>query len=290
MRRLSRRDAMISAGTVAAGSLAAVRASAQGNGKVVKNGRLRQSVCRWCYNKIPLEDFCRDVAAMGLTAIDLLQPDEWSVAAKYGLACSTSFPGPGGGTIPDGLNNKALHDTIVQTFTSVLPKAKAAKVPNVITFFGNRKGMSDAEAIDNCVAGLTRIKPVAEDTGVTVIVELLNSKVDHKDYQGDHTAFGVEVMKRVNSPNVKLLYDIYHMQIMEGDIIRTIGDNRQYIAHYHTGGVPGRHEIDQTQELQWETIAKAIVNKGYTGYFAHEFIPVRDPITSLREAVALCDV
>jgi len=150
--------------------------------------------------------------------------------------------------------------------------------------------MPDAQAIDNCVAALNRIKPMAEDAQITVIVELLNSKVDHKDYQGDHTPFGVEVVKRVDSPYVKLLYDIYHMQIMEGDVIRTIRDNKQWLAHFHTGGVPGRHELDDTQELQWRTIAKAIVDSGFTGYYAHEFIPTRDPMTSLREAVVLCDV
>ena len=171
-----------------------------------------------------------------------------------------------------------------------LPKAKAMNVPNLITFFGNRKGMPDAQAIDNSVAVLNRLKPMAEDNGVTVVVELLNSKVDHKDYQGDHTPFGVEVMKRVNSPRVKLLYDIYHMQIMEGDVIRTVRDNKEWIAHYHTGGNPGRHELDDTQELQWRSVAKAILDMGYTGFFAHEFIPLRDPLTSLREAVVLCDI
>jgi hydroxypyruvate isomerase len=150
--------------------------------------------------------------------------------------------------------------------------------------------MPDAQAIDNCVAALNRIKPMAEDAQITVIVELLNSKVDHKDYQGDHTTFGVEVVKRVDSPYVKLLYDIYHMQIMEGDVIRTIRDNKQWLAHFHTGGVPGRHELDDMQELQWRTVAKAIVDTGFTGYYAHEFIPTRDPMTSLREAVVLCDV
>jgi hydroxypyruvate isomerase len=286
---LTRRDALKTAGTLAAG-VALAGTTAQGQEKVVKNGKLKQSVCRWCYQRIPLEDFCKSVADLGLNAMDLLQPEEWAVAAKYGLRCSTGFPGKGGGTIPDGLNNPALHDEIYETFKAVIPKAKAANVPNLITFFGNRKGMPDDQAIANCTAVLNRIKPIAEDAGIMVVVELLNSKVDHKDYQGDKTPFGVEVMKRVNSPYVKLLYDIYHMQIMEGDVIRTNRDNQQWIAHYHTGGNPGRHELDQTQELQWATVAKAILDLPYTGYFAHEFIPTRDPITSLREAVVLCDV
>jgi hydroxypyruvate isomerase len=286
---VSRRDALKSAGALAVGAAVAPTAtSAQES--AVKNARLKQSVCRWCYQRIPLEDFFKGVKAIGLTAVDLLQPEEWDVAAKYGLQTSTGYPGQGGGTIPDALNNPALHDAIEAAFKGAFPKAKALKIPNLITFFGNRKGMPDEQAIDNCVAGLNRLKAMAEDHGVTVVVELLNSKVDHKDYQGDRTPFGVEVMKRVNSPRVKLLYDIYHMQIMEGDVIRTIRDNQQFIAHYHTGGNPGRHELDATQELQWATIAKAILDLGYTGYFAHEFVPTRDPLTSLREAVTLCDV
>jgi hydroxypyruvate isomerase len=196
----------------------------------------------------------------------------------------------GGGSIPDALNVTANHDAIVRHFEENIPKAAAARVPNVITFFGNRRGMADEAAIDNCVAGLNRVKRVAEDHGVTVCVELLNSKVNHKDYQGDRTAFGVRVIKAVDSPRVKLLYDIYHMQIMEGDVIRTIRENSQYIAHYHTGGVPGRHELDDTQELNWRAIAKAVADTGFQGYFAHEFVPTRDPLMSLREAVTLCDV
>jgi len=290
MTRVSRREALATAGVVALGSLAATRASAQSSGKVVKNGRLKQSVCRWCYQRIPLEEFCKGVADMGLTAIDLLQPEEWEIAARYNLTCSTGYPGQGGGTIPDGLNNRNLHDQIVRTFEKAFPQAKKMGVPNLITFFGNRRGMPDGEAIDACVGVLGRIRPMAESYGINVVVELLNSKVDHKDYQGDHTEFGVKVTKAVDSPNIRLLYDIYHMQIMEGDIIRTVQQNKQWIAHYHTGGVPGRHELDQTQELQWATIAKALVDMGYTGYFAHEFIPTRDPMQSLREAVALCDV
>src|SRR5215203_6733469 len=241
MIRMTRREALATAGAAAVGSsLSAPGASAQTQDKAVKRGRLRQSVCRWCYAKIPLEEFCRGAAAMGLTAVDLLQPEEWEVAAKHGLICSTGFPGQGGGSIPDGLNNRALHDTIVRTFEGVLPKAKQMGVPNLITFFGNRRGMSDSEAADNCIACLTRLAPIAEANGVTIVVELLNSKVDH--------------------------------------------------AHYHTGGVPGRHELDPTQELQWPAIVKAILDTGYMGYFAHEFIPTRDPMTSLREAIVLCDV
>jgi hydroxypyruvate isomerase len=285
----SRRDALKTAGTVAIGAVLP-GAPARAQEKAISTGRLHQSVCRWCYQRIPLEEFCASVAALGLPAMDLLGPDEWAVAAKHGLICSTGYPGEGGGTIPDGLNNPELHGQIYEAFKAGIPKAQAAKVPNLITFFGNRRGMPDEQAIDNCATALNRIKPIAEDHDVTVVVELLNSKVDHKDYQGDNTPFGVKVMERVSSLRVKLLYDIYHMQIMEGDIIRTIRDHHQHIAHYHTGGVPGRHELDATQELQWPAIVEAILDTGYTGYFAHEFIPTRDPITSLREAVVLCDV
>jgi len=270
-----------------AGFAAPLVASAQ-SPRVVKNARLKQSVSRWPYAKIPLPDFCRAIAEMGLPAIDLLEMNEWQVAREHGLVVSMGYAG--GGSIPDALNVKANHDAIVHNFEENIPKAAAARVPNVITFFGNRRGMPDEQAIDNCVIGLNRVKRVAEDHGVTICVELLNSKVNHKDYQGDRTSFGVSVVKAVDSPRVKLLYDIYHMQIMEGDVIRTIRDNHQYIAHYHTGGVPGRHELDDTQELNWKAIAKAVVDTGFTGYFAHEFVPTHDPLTSLRDAVALCDV
>jgi hydroxypyruvate isomerase len=248
-------------------------------------GRFTQSVCRWPFAKIPLRDFCKSVAEMGLTAIDLLTPDEWPVAREFGLTCSM---GSGlGGTIVDGINDPANHDAIANGFTAGIPRAADARVPSVITFFGNRRGRSDADAIAHSVAVLSRVAPVAERYGVTVCVELLNSKVDHKDYQGDRTPYGVEIMRRVGSARVRLLYDIYHMQIMEGDVIRTIRDHAPWIAHYHTAGVPGRHEIDDTQELNYAAIFRAIRETGFAGHLAHEFIPVRDPLTSLREAVAL---
>ena len=255
---------------------------------IVKNGRLKQSVSRWPYAKIPLPDFCRAVADMGLTAVDLLEENEWPVARAHGLICSMGYAG--GGSIRDGLNVKANHDAFVRNFEQTIPRAAAMQVPNVITFFGNKRGMSDEEATANCVAGLNRVKKIGEDHDVTICVELLNSKVNHADYQGDRTAFGVAIVKAVDSPRVKLLYDIYHMQIMEGDLVRTIGDRHQHIAHYHTGGVPGRHELDDTQEVNWPAVCRAIVNTGFHGFVAHEFVPTRDPLTSLREAVVLCDV
>ena len=196
----------------------------------------------------------------------------------------------GGGTIPDALNRLEHHDAIEAAFRTNIPLCAKAQVPNIITFSGNRKGMSDDEGAKNCVIGLNRLKKIAEDNGVTICVELLNSKIDHHDYMCDHTAWGVNVVKEVNSPNVKLLYDIYHMQIMEGDLIRTIRDNIQWLGHFHTGGVPGRHELDETQEVQWAAVMRAIADTGYKGYVAQEFVPSRDPLTSLREAVDICDV
>jgi hydroxypyruvate isomerase len=225
---------------------------------------------------------------MGLTAIDLLEEPDWAVAREHGLICSMGYAG--GGSIKDGLNVLANHDAIVRNFERTIPRAAAMRVPNVITFFGNRQGMSDEQAAANCVTGLNRVKKIAENEGVTICVELLNSKVNHPDYQGDRTLFGAAIVKAVASPRVKLLYDIYHMQIMEGDVIRTIRDQRDVLAHFHTGGVPGRHELDDTQELNWPAVCRAIVDTGFKGYVAHEFVPTRDPLTSLREAVALCDV
>jgi hydroxypyruvate isomerase len=250
-------------------------------------GRLKQSAARWCYSKMSLEDLCRNAADMGLRGIDLVEPKDWPTLTKFGLVPTIT---QGVATIPDGWNRKESHDRLSAEIQERISRAAEAKVPNVITFSGNRRGMSDDEGRDNCILGLNRVKKFAEDKGVTVCMELLNSKVNHKDYQCDHTAWGVDVVKAVNSPRVKLLYDIYHMQIMEGDIIRTIRDNIQYIGHFHTGGVPDRHELDDTQELQWRTIAKAVADLNFTGFFGHEFVPLKDPMASLRQAVELCTV
>jgi hydroxypyruvate isomerase len=234
-----------------------------------------------------LKDLARESARIGLKGIDLIDYKEWPVAQKHGLMPAMT---PGAGTIADGFNRKENHDGLVREMEENITRASAAGVPNVITFSGNRRGQPDAEGQENCIIGLNRVKKIAEDKGVMVCLELLNSKINHHDYQCDHTAWGVEVIKHVDSPRVKLLYDIYHMQIMEGDIIRTIRDNIQHIAHFHTGGVPGRHELDSTQELQWRSVAEAIVAAGFTGYFAHEFVPIHDPMQSLEQAAKLCDV
>ncbi len=287
MSGIARRELL---GRVAAGVAAAIlpRTGAVAGVRIVKRGRLKQSVSRWCYGKIPAREFYRAVADMGLTAVDLLEEPEWSVVREYGLVCSMGYGG--GGTIENGLNVRSHHDAIAAGLQASIPRAARLAVPNLITFFGNRRGMGEDEALRNCVDGLNRVKRAAEDHGVTICVELLNSKVDHPDYQGDRSAFGLAVVKAVGSPRVKLLDDLYHMQIMEGDVIRTIRQNHEWIAHYHTGGVPGRHELDESQELNWPAVCRAIVDTGFTGYLAHEFVPTRDPLTSLREAVALCDV
>ena len=254
------------------------------------SGRLKQSVSRWPYRDIPLPQFCKAARDLGLVAIDLLQPDEWPVARDAGLVSSMGYPSRRGDFIATGFNVRANHALLLRELEQTIPLAARADVPNVITMFGNRKGTSDAEGIAACIAGLRQIAPLAEEQGVTVCVELLNSKVDHPDYHGDHTAFGIAVVTGVGSPRVKLLYDIYHMQIMEGDVIRTIREHSAHIGHFHTGGVPGRHEIDDSQELTYRAVARAIADLGFVGYVAHEFVPTRDPLTSLREAVAICDV
>jgi hydroxypyruvate isomerase len=289
---ISRRDLMRVFGTAALTAAARPRLSARpadGGQRVVKNTRIKQSVCRWTYSTIPDNVFYPAIVEMGLTAVDLLQPNEWVNLKPYNLTCSMGYAGAG--QINRGLNDPANHDAIVNGLETNLPLAAKAGVPNVITFFGNvQPSISVDAARDNSIACLNKVKRVAEDQGVTICVELLNSKVNHKGYQGDHTAYGVDIVTSVNSPRVKLLYDIYHMQIMEGDVIATIRKNIASIAHFHTGGVPGRHELDDTQELNWRGIMSAIAALNYTGYVAHEFQPTRDPLTSLREAVALCDV
>ena len=250
-------------------------------------GRLRQSVARWCYSSTPIHELCTTARAVGLVGIDLLGPEEWSVPPQYGLACTM---GNSWGTIPVGFNRPANHDQLVADGEAYIPRAAAAGVKKIVVFSGNKGGLSDGEGIANCIAGLKRLMPTSEQHGVVLCMEMLNSKVDHKDYHADHTAWAVEVAKGVNSPSFRLLYDIYHMQVMEGDVMATIKANLPYIAHFHTAGVPGRNEIDGAQELNYRGIAEYIASTGYTGVFAHEFIPTRDGVASLKEAVATCTV
>jgi len=253
-----------------------------------RKGRIHQSVCQWCYPHIPVDQLAEYAAKIGLRGVDLLQPEEYEIPRRHGLVCTMGYAG--GGEIGKALNRVENHAAIEQSFRTNIPRAAKAGVPNVITFSGNRGGMSDDEGARNTVAGLNRVKKIAEDHGVTICMELLNSKRDHADYMCDRTAWGVRVAQEVNSPNVKLLYDIYHMQIMEGDLIDTIRRNLQWIGHFHTGGVPGRHELDGTQEVQWDAVMRGIAEAGFRGYVAHEFLPTGDPRESLRKAAELCDV
>jgi len=256
--------------------------------ETARKGRIRQSACQWCYREMSIDQLAQAAAKIGLQGVDLLKPDDYEIPRRYGLVCSMGYAG--GGEINKAMNRVENHTAIEQAFQANIPRAAKAGVPNVITFSGNRAGLSDDEGARNTIAGLKRVRKIAEDHGVTICLELLNSKRDHHDYMCDHTAWGVRVVEEVNSPNVKLLYDIYHMQIMEGDLIETIRTNIQWIGHFHTGGVPGRHELDNTQEIQWEPVMRAIADSGFRGFVAHEFIPTKDPMASLKAAADLCDV
>jgi len=250
-------------------------------------GRIRHSVSRWCYNPMPIDDLCREVAAMGAHSVELLDEPDWGVPAKHGLVCGiANGPGP----IEKGWNRSERHRALLERSEELLPKLAAAKIPNTIVFSGNRDGLSDPEGARDCIVGLRQLAPMAERHGITVLFEILNSKVDHADYQFDNMEYGLFVVKEIGSPRIKILYDIYHAQIMQGDVIRTIQENIEWIGHFHTGGVPGRHEIDATQELNYGAICRAIADAGFTGFVGQEFVPTRDPMTSLREAIAICDV
>jgi len=253
------------------------------------NGNINHSVCKWCYGKIPLEEFCKNLNEMGVKAIDLIEPKDWPTLKKYDIHCSMAS-GAGLG-IEKGWNDPSLHKELIDDYTKMIPKVAEAGYTNLICFSGNRNGMDDAVGLKNCAEGLKQIMPLAEKHGVVIQMELLNSKVNHKDYMCDHSEWGVALCKQIGSENFKLLYDIYHMQIMEGDIIRNIQDYHQYFGHYHTGGNPGRNEINDTQELFYPAIMKAIVATGFKGHVAQEFIPTwEDQIAALKEGVTICDV
>ena len=290
MSRISRREALGALAALAVlpnGGVLPDGGTNGGKSGEGRAGRLKHSVSRWCYGRIPLDDLCVAAKNVGYKAIDLLSEPDWATPKKHGLECAMAN---GFGTIPVGFNRPDNHDKLVADAEAMIPKAAAAGIPNIVCFSGNRAGMSDGEGVANCIAGFKRVTPTAERHGVTLCLEVLNSKVDHKDYQADHTAWAVQVVQGVASPRLKILFDIYHMQIMEGDVIRTIRDNFAHIAHFHTGGVPGRNEIDDTQELNYRRVMQAIADLGFTGYVAQEFVPKRDPLTSMREAFAICDV
>jgi len=270
--------------------LAAPVVLAQAPTSVPRRGRLKQGVTRGVFaREMSLEDCCREAARLGVQGFDLIGPVDWPTLKKHGLVPSM-YQGPGG-TIPDALNRKENHERIERSLREGIDLAAANGVSNIITFSGNRRGMPDAEGADNCVAFLDKVKAQAEDKGVTLCLELLNSKVNHKDYMFDHIGWGVEVMKRVNSQRVKILFDIYHAQIMDGDVVRNIRDNFQWIGHFHTGGNPGRHDIDDSQELNYRFVAQSIADLGFTGFISHEYTPApgHDPIATLDKALLICD-
>jgi hydroxypyruvate isomerase len=267
----------------AAMGLAALRPGAAAE-PIRRKGRLKQVSTKGCFGRgVPLEDMCREAARLGLKGLDLSGPADWPTLKKYGLIAAMC-PGC------SGINKKEGHAAAEKQLIENLGRTAEAGMPNVIITFATRQGMSDAEATENTVTFLKRVKAAAEDKGVTICMELFNSKVNHPDAQADHTKFLVDICKLVDSPRVKILYDIYHMQIMEGDIIRTIRENINFFGHFHTAGNPGRHEIDDTQELNYRAIAQAIVDLNYTGYLGHEYTPLRDPLTSLDQAISICDV
>ena len=250
---------------------------------------INHSVCQWCYNDIPLDKLCEAAKGIGIKSIDLLKPEEWSTASKYGLTCAMAYASGFG--LSKGFNDVSLHDQLLKDYTTNIPKAADAGLKNVICFSGNANGLSYEQGLENCAKGLEPVLKIAAKNNIAVCMELLNSKVNHKDYQCDHTEWGVKLCEKLGSPNFKLLYDIYHMQIMEGDVIATIKKHNKYIAHYHTGGVPGRNEIDETQELYYPAIMRAIVATGFKGFVAQEFIPKRpDKLASLKQGVGICDV
>jgi len=284
----------IAAGSVAAAVSHPLLALASENMKDIKlKGNINHSVCQWTYGFMPLEELCAEVKKMGMKAVDLLAPKDWPTVEKYGLVCSMCYIA-GKVSLTEGWNNTKFHDQLIKDFSETIPLVEKAGYKNLICFSGSRNGMDDATGLKNCADGLRKILPLAEKHNVMIQMELLNSKVDHKDYMCDKTPWGVELRKQLNSPNFRLLYDIYHMQIDEGDVIRTIRDNHQYFGHYHTGGVPGRHEINESQELYYPAIMKAIIETGHKGYVAQEFIPTgkttEEKIAALKNAVNVCDV
>jgi len=285
----TRRDLMAAGAGAAAGvglTVPALGAVARAPQRAIERGRIRQSVCKWCYPRLSVEEMCAAAAALGLQSVELLGPESYDTVRRHGLVCAVTNTH----SIPKGLNRPENHEACLGAIRTAIDAASAAGFPNVITFSGNRDGMPDDVGLEHCVAALEQVAGEAERKGVTVLLELLNSKVDHPDYMADHVDWGVELVRRVGSERCKLLFDIYHVQIMDGDIIRTIQTHHELIGHYHTAGVPGRHELDDGQELQYEAIARAIAGTGFQGFVGQEFIPSRDPLESLAEAVRLCDV
>lgn len=297
MKDTNRRDALkkMVAGTaaVAAAPLLNIACEETTSNNLKLKGNINHSVCQWTYRFFSLDELCTEVKKIGFNAIDLIAPKDWPTLKKHGIHCSMCYIA-GKVSLTEGWNNKTFHPQLIKDYTEVIPLIKEAGYTNLICFSGNRNGMDDQTGLNNCVEGIKQIVGLAEKNNVIIQMELLNSRVDHKDYMCDKTPWGVELVKKIGSPNFKLLYDIYHMQIDEGDVIRTIRDNAQYIGHYHTAGVPGRHEINESQELNYPAIMDAIAKTGYKGYVAQEFIPTgttnEEKIAALKDAVRRCDV
>lgn len=290
---VSRRTALknIVAGTAVLGVSAMIPAcaSAQPKKSNMLKGNVNHAVCRWCFGNMELDQLCIEAKKIGIKAIDLVGPKDWPILKKHGL--DSSMCNGAEINLVDGWNDPQFHATLIKNYTEMIPRVAEAGYTQLICFSGNRRGKDDETGLKNCVEGLKQVIPLAEKHGVVLVMELLNSKLNHKDYQCDHTAWGAELAKRLGSENFKLLYDIYHMQIDEGNVISNINTYHQYISHYHTAGVPGRNEIDDTQELFYPAIIKAIVATGFKGYVAQEFIPkYEDKLKSLRDAVNICDV
>lgn len=280
------------AGTAALGTPGLLSFTSCNTGAADLKGNINHSVCRWCYNSIPLEELCAASKEMGLKGMDLVGPKDWPTLKKHGL--DSSMCNGAEINLVDGWNDTKFHSKLIQNYNEMIPLVAKAGYKNLICFSGNRRGMDDETGLKNCAEGLKQIMSLAEKNKVIVVMELLNSKVNHKDYMCDKTPWGVELVKRVGSDNFRLLYDIYHMQIDEGDVIATIRSSHPYIAHYHTGGVPGRNEIDETQELYYPAIMKAIIATGFKGYVAQEFIPTPKEkdgmLAALKNGVKICDV
>lgn len=281
----------VSAAAVASGNAMAACTNLSAENKM--RGNINHSVCWWTYNFMPLEELCKAVKQIGFSAIDLLAPKEWPVAQAHGIYSSMCYIN-GKVSLTEGFNDPKFHDQLIKDYLEVIPMMVKAGYKNLICFSGNRNGMDDETGLKNCITGLQKILPAAEKNGIIIQMELFNSKINHPDYMADKSAWGVELCKRLGSENFKLLYDIYHMQVNEGDVIHTIQENHQYFGHYHTAGVPGRHEINETQELYYPAIMKAIAETGYKGYVAQEFMPTgktnEEKIAALKDAVQRCDV
>jgi len=286
---MKRRDFIQIGLATPAASYTIVNTASQASLSAGSDQNIKHSVCRWCYSNVPLEELCDKVKDIGIHSIELLHPDEWATVQAQGLECAVGYANDWG--LTKGFNNPDLHDALLRQYEMAIDLASRDGIPQIIAFPGNRNGIDDLQGLENCAYGLAPIVKRAEKEGVIITMELMNSKIDHPDYQADSTDWGVRLVKKIGSPNFKLLYDIYHMQIMEGDIIRTINENVEYISHFHTAGVPGRHEIDESQELNYSAIARAIKLSGFKGYIGQEYIPsTDDAFSALSRAVEICDV